>query len=82
MLGLQGLQLRAPEANSTVLSHCYDGAIMVGVDVDNGNAVSQRLRGGWQSKRHLFTAFRTFLLLLVLLQHVRAELTLHHITVC
>lgn len=78
----QWFQFGAPVANNPVFLHCYDGAIMGGVDVDDGNAMTQRLQSGWQSESHLLTAPCGFLLLFVLLHHVRAELTLHHMTLC
>ena len=73
-------ELGAPGANGAVFSQCDDGAVMVGADVGDGSALPQRLGGGRQSESHLLAASRTLLLLLVLLQHVSAELTLHHIT--
>lgn len=60
-------KFRTPIANSSIFSHSYDGAIMGGADVDDGNTVTQRLHGGWQSESHLFTASCCFLLLFVLL---------------
>ena len=70
VFGPQLFEFRAPVANDPVFSHCHDGAIMGGVDVDDGRALTQRLRGGGQSERHLLTAALSFLLLFVLLQHV------------
>ena len=82
VFGLLGSKSRAPEANSAVFSHCYDGAITGGVDADDGNAVTQRLRRCRQSKSHLPAASCTLLPLFVLLKKVCAELSLHHINVC
>ncbi|KAG7243080.1 hypothetical protein INR49_016455 [Caranx melampygus] len=45
------------------------GAIVGGVDTDDGDAMTQRPRGGRQSESHLLTASCTLLLLFVLLQH-------------
>lgn len=40
-------KFRTPVANCSIFTHSYDGAIAGGVDVDDGNAVTQRLDGGW-----------------------------------
>lgn len=82
MFGLEWFGFRAPAANHPVLSHRYDGAITGGVDVDDGDAVTQRLRGGRQGERHLLSASCSVLLGLVSLQHVCAELPLDHISWC
>lgn len=78
MFGPLGFKFRTPEANSTVFLHCYGGAIVGGVDADDGDAMAQRPRRGRQSESHLLAASCTVLLLFVLLQHVCAELALHH----
>lgn len=82
MFGLQWFQFRAAAANNTVFSHCYNGAIMAGVDVDDGDAMTQCLHRGWQSESHLLAASHSFLILFVFMHHVCAELTLRHITLC
>lgn len=82
VFGRQWFQFRAPEANNPVFSHCDGGAVMGGVDVGDGDAVTQRFHRGWQSEGHLLTASCSFLPLFVLLQHVCAEVALHHITSC
>lgn len=82
VFGHQGIEFRTPAANKTVFSHCDDGAVMGGVDVGDGNVVGQCLHSGWQSESHLLNASFSFLLLLILLQHVCAEVALQHITQC
>lgn len=77
---LQWFKFRAPVANIPVFLHCEDTAIIGGVDVDYGKAMTQCLHSGWQSESHLLAASCSFLVLFVFLQHVCAELTLYHIT--
>lgn len=75
-------QFRAPRTNSTIFPDGYYGAVMAGVDVDDGDdgeALAQRLHCSRQSKSHLFAASCAFFPLPVLLQHVCTELTLWRI---
>lgn len=82
VFGLQWFKFRVPVANNPIFSHCYDGPIMGGVDVDDGDAMTQRLHSGRQGESQLLTASFSFLLLFVLLHHVCAELALRHMNLC
>lgn len=77
--GLLGFKFRTPAAGTPIFSHCYYGAIVGGMNVDNRNPVTRGADSGWQSESHLLLAPRSFLLLFMLLPHVCAELTLYHI---
>lgn len=82
VFGLLGFKFRTPVASTPVFSHCYDGAIMSRLDVDNRNPMIKGIHGGWQNECHLVVASCSFLLPFILLQHVCAELTLYHIMLC
>lgn len=47
VFGLQWFKFGAPIANNPIFSHCDNGAIMGGMDVDDGNAMTQCPHSGW-----------------------------------
>lgn len=78
VFGFQWFKLRTPVANKAIFSHWDNSATVVGADIDDGKSMIQCLHSGRECEGHLLPPSHAVLPLLVPLQHVRAQLPLHH----